>query len=70
VSEIEETETSMTVVDHCAARLHRAGWSMGDARLDYGTWFVSGTNGENDIEARAATQGEAWRLGWDKRGQS
>jgi hypothetical protein len=50
-----------TVVDECADRLRRAGRSMGDTQLDDGTWFVSGSNGENVIEARAATQSEAWR---------
>jgi hypothetical protein len=53
----------MTTVDHCHERLYRAGWSVGDARIipRHGpAWWVTGTNGENAIEARAAMQGEAW----------
>ena len=46
-------------VDESAVRLKRSGWSMGDVRTSTG-WLVSGTNGENVIEARAATQAEAW----------
>ena len=34
---------------------------MGDTQLDDGLWFVCGTNGENVIEAKVATQTEAWR---------
>ncbi len=45
------------------ARLHRAGWSVGDVRL-LGTggprWLVTGHNGENALSARGATQAEAW----------
>jgi hypothetical protein len=44
------------------ARLHRAGWSVGDVRLltaEGPRWYVSVTNGENAIEARAPTQAEA-----------
>ena len=36
---------------------------MGDVRILTGAgpvWLVSGANGENVIEARAATQAEAW----------
>jgi hypothetical protein len=43
--------------------LHRAGWSVGDVLLltdDGPVWLVTGANGENSIEARAATQAEAW----------
>jgi hypothetical protein len=54
---------AMTPVDRSHDALHRAGWPVGDARIitaDGPAWWVSGTNGENRIEARAATQGEAW----------
>jgi hypothetical protein len=53
----------MTTVGRCHNALHRAGWSVGDARIitaDGPAWWVSGTNGENRIEARAATQSGAW----------
>jgi hypothetical protein len=53
----------MTTIDRCHDALHRADWSVGDARLitaDGPAWWVSGTNRENRIEARAATQGEVW----------
>jgi hypothetical protein len=53
----------MTTVDHCHDALHRAGWSVGDARIITAAgpaWSVSGTNSENRIEARAATQSGAW----------
>jgi hypothetical protein len=49
--------------DESFARLHAAGWSVGDvaALTDTGqVWIVSGTNGENRIEARGASQDEAW----------
>jgi hypothetical protein len=47
-------------VDECEDRLHRAGWSMGELLTSAG-WIVSGTNGENMIEARGRTQSEAWQ---------
>jgi hypothetical protein len=43
--------------------LHAAGWSMGDVRLLTAAgpaWLVTGAKWENIIEARAATQAEAW----------
>jgi hypothetical protein len=43
--------------------LHKAGWTVGDvaAHTSAGeVWIVTGTNGENRIEARGATQDEAW----------
>jgi hypothetical protein len=43
------------------AQLALAGWSIGDIRGTLG-WYVYGTNGENVIDATAATQAEAWRL--------
>jgi hypothetical protein len=53
----------MPAIDHCYARLHRAGWSVGEVRIATPggpAWLVTGTNGENVIEGRAATQTEAW----------
>src|SRR5262245_26285435 len=50
-------------VDESAARLKRAGWSMGDCctlSAAGPTWLVAGRNGENLIEARGTTQREAW----------
>jgi hypothetical protein len=43
----------MPTVDDCFDRLRRAGWSVGETA--YGTvWLVSGTNGENRIQASTA----------------
>jgi len=48
-------------VDECFERLHRAGWSVGEVATA-GEWIVSGTNGENLLDARGRTQAEAsWR---------
>jgi hypothetical protein len=50
-------------VDQSFARLHRAGWSVGDARTLTAVglaWLITGHNGENAIEARAPSQAEAW----------
>ncbi len=41
-------------------RLHRAGWSVGEVRTMRGTVLVSGTNGENRIQAEGKTSAEAW----------
>jgi hypothetical protein len=49
--------------DESFALLHAAGCSVGDVRVLTGegpVWLVSGTNGENTIEARGASQAEAW----------
>jgi hypothetical protein len=37
--------------DESFDRLHRAGWSIGETATA-GGWLVTGTNGENAIEAR------------------
>jgi hypothetical protein len=50
-------------VDESADRLKRAAWSIGDCCVVSPTcpvWLVTGRNGENLIEARGATQQEAW----------
>jgi hypothetical protein len=49
--------------DESFARLHRAGWSIGDAAFagPAGTvWLVTGTNGENLIRAEGLSRDEAW----------
>lgn len=50
---------AVPIVDECFARLHAAGWSIGDYATATG-WTVTGANGENVIEAHGRTQGEAW----------
>jgi hypothetical protein len=55
--------TSFPTVEESFARLHRAGWSVGDVRIFTAVgpaWLVSGTNGENALNARGRTQAEAW----------
>ena len=55
--------TKFATSDESFARLHRAGWSVGDVRVltpAGPAWLVTGANGENVIEARGATQAEAW----------
>jgi len=46
-------------VDGSRARLHAAGWSVGEVGTA-GGWFVSGTNGQNRLGARGRSQAEAW----------
>jgi hypothetical protein len=46
-------------VDESRARLHRAGWSVGEVATA-SAWVVTGTNGENCLHARGDTQAEAW----------
>jgi hypothetical protein len=50
----------LPVVDECAERLRRAGWSCGDFATA-GGWVVTGSNGEKILEATAPTQALAWR---------
>src|SRR5262249_43499184 len=45
--------------DESRARLHRAGWSVGEIATAT-RWLVSGTNGENQLSAEGASQAEAW----------
>jgi hypothetical protein len=40
-------------VDESRDRLHRAGWSVGEVAQG-AIWHVSGTNGENAVNATAA----------------
>jgi hypothetical protein len=46
-------------VDESVDRLHRAGWSIGEA-AGSDAWIVTGTNGENMIRAEGRSQAEAW----------
>jgi hypothetical protein len=61
---------TVTAIDACFARLHAAGWSVGDLRIFtpvgavYGR--VDGVNGENKVEACAPTQAAAWALACDQ----
>jgi hypothetical protein len=45
--------------DESLDQLLRSGWSVGEV-CAWRTWLVSGTNGENRIEAEGRTQSEAW----------
>src|SRR5919199_6312536 len=53
------TAPSYPAVDESRERLHRAGWSVGEAVFGP-AWSVTGTNGENRLHATGATQAEAW----------
>src|SRR5205823_10851704 len=49
--------------DESRRRLHRAGWSVGEYAAGVGggeRWHILGFNGENVLDAKAATQSEAW----------
>jgi hypothetical protein len=46
-------------VDESFARLHHAGWSIGETG-GAGVWLVIGSNGENVIKAEGKSQAEAW----------
>jgi hypothetical protein len=54
-----ETVNRSPTVDESFARLHRAGWSIGEKGGTTG-WMVTGDNGENVIFTRGASQAEAW----------
>jgi hypothetical protein len=54
-----ETVNRYPTVDEAFARLHRAGWSIGETAGTTG-WRVTGDNGENAILTRGASQAEAW----------
>jgi hypothetical protein len=50
--------------DESFARLHRAGWSVGEVRALTAAgpvWLVSASNGENALRAQGRTQAEAWQ---------
>jgi hypothetical protein len=53
------TVPNYSSVDECRDRLHRAGWSIGEAG-GANAWLVTGANGENMIFAEGETQAEAW----------
>jgi hypothetical protein len=46
-------------VDESRGRLRRAGWSVGEVAQGP-LWLVTGTNGENMLNASATTQAGAW----------
>jgi hypothetical protein len=49
--------------DESFARLQRSGWTVGDVAVHTAQgprWLVTGANGETLVEARGATQAEAW----------
>ena len=52
------------------ARLHRAGWSIGDVVFQGDDrkprWLVSGSNGDNLIRAEGSTPDEAWAVAEDQ----
>jgi hypothetical protein len=50
------------VIDAYHAQLALAGWSVGDTRGTRG-WYVYGRNGENVIDATAATPGRGVAVG-------
>src|SRR6516162_7362300 len=61
-------QEAVNPIDHCHERLHRAGWSVGEVRIATANglaWLVSGSNGENRIDARGTTLGRI-----DPRGQA
>jgi hypothetical protein len=54
--------------DESVARLHRAGWSVGELAVIGAAarvWIVSGSCGENQVDAHGRTQGEAWDVAWE-----
>jgi hypothetical protein len=62
-ADIYTTPAARSVLD-ALERLHRAGWSVGDAQLDGPggrRWVVGGTNGEKAIRAEGRSEAEAWR---------
>ena len=57
--------TTYPAVDESLDRLRRAGWSVGDTAFGPEhalVWYVSGSNGENLIDAHGGSRAEAyWR---------
>ena len=54
---------SLLIANHCLDLLHRAGWSDSEASFlgnSGQVWLVSGTNGEEVIEAQGRSSAEAW----------
>jgi hypothetical protein len=54
-----ETVNRYPTIDESFARLHRAGWAIGETAGTTG-WMVTGDNRENAILTRGASQAEAW----------
>jgi hypothetical protein len=46
-------------VDESSERLRGAGWSVGET-AGSAVWIITGTNGENVIQAEGRTQAGAW----------
>lgn len=55
-----DRDSSMFTVEDCLQRLHRAGWSVGEARWGARV-LVTGVNGENLIQGEGRTSAEAWQ---------
>jgi hypothetical protein len=57
--------TAIPTVDESFAQLHRAAWSVGDARIltaAGAVWQGDATNGGHGIIARAPSQAQVWHL--------
>jgi hypothetical protein len=52
--------TAYPAAEESRDRLHRAGWNVGDVGTAGGCWWVSGTNGENRIDALGHLPDEVW----------
>jgi hypothetical protein len=48
-------------IDVAFQRLKAAGWTVGEV-ASLSRWHVTGANGENQINASAGSQAEAWRI--------
>jgi hypothetical protein len=60
----QHTRAAPLTAEECFARLHAAGWSVGEAAFTGASglgWVVLGYNGENLIRATGSTSGQAWR---------
>ncbi len=57
-------DTDFPPVEESIDRLHRSGWTTGEAGFTGSSgrtvWQVDGRNGENRLLVRARTQREAW----------
>jgi hypothetical protein len=63
-------EGATNPADDCYARLHEAGWSVGDVAVSTPTgfeWLVTGTlvHGECPLRATGRTRAEAWQRACD-----
>jgi tetratricopeptide (TPR) repeat protein len=60
-----EAANPYPTLDESLSRLRRAGWSVGDTGTASG-WQINGTNGENGILGRGASQAEPWHRAVDQ----